>query len=107
MAAKIDGIQILIQRRPTSLTNRHPNLPVLLKIATTLQVTSCECECKSRFSVTRRLRTWLRAPFTTRPFSLLTELTFTVESKLTTEGTVKILLAFHSRKLDVSNLVFD
>lgn len=73
MEAKIDGIQILIQRRPTSLTNRHPNLSVLLKIATTLQVTSCECECKSRFSVTRRLRTWLRAPFTTRPFSLLTE----------------------------------
>ena len=107
MEAKIDGIQILIQRRPTSLTNRHPNLSVLLKIATTLQVTSCECECKSRFSVTRRLRTWLRASFTTRPFSLLTELTFTVESKLTTEGTVKILLAFHSRKLEVSNLVFD
>ena len=36
-----------------------PNLFVLLKIAATLPVTSCECE--RLFSVMRRLRTWLIA----------------------------------------------
>ena len=36
-----------------------PNLFVLLKIAATLPITSCECECS--FSVIKRLRTWLRA----------------------------------------------
>ena len=47
---------------------------------------------QKRFLVIRRLCTWLRASLTTKQLSSLAQLTFTVESKLTTKGTVKFLL---------------
>ena len=49
--------------------NMYPNLPVLLKLATSLPVTSCECE--RSFSALWRLRTWLGASMTTKTISPL------------------------------------
>ena len=52
------------------------DLFVVLQIAVTLPVTSCECE--RSFSIMRRLRTWLRASMTSERLSALALIDYVV-----------------------------
>ena len=81
------------------------NLSVLLKLAATLPVTSCECEWS--FSVLRRLRTWLRAFMTKKRLSSLAIINILREVQTDYKRAVKIFLEMHPRKLNFSNLIFD
>ena len=82
----------------------YPNLSVLLKLAATLPVTSCECE--RSFSVLRCLRTWLRASMTTKRFSSLAIINIHREVQIDYKHAVKIFLELHPRTLNVSNLIW-
>ena len=99
--------------RPTTIASSlkqcskdmYPNLFVLLKIAATLPVTSCECE--RSFSVLRRLRIWLRASMTTPRLSSLALINIHRGVAVDYKRAVKIFLELHPRKLKVPNLIFD
>ena len=98
--------------RPSSLAKtilkcditRYPNLFILLKIASTLPVTSCECE--RSFSVLRRLRLWLRASMGTSRLSSLALMNIHYGHPIDYKNIVDKFLKLHPRRLDTSNLVF-
>lgn len=99
--------------RPSSLAkslgacdrSRLPNLYVLLKIASCLPVTSCECE--RSFSVLRRLRPWLRASMTTPRLSSLALMNIHYGHEVNYKDIVKKFLELHPRRIDISNLLFE
>ena len=83
----------------------YPNFYVLLKLAATLPVPSCECE--RSFSVLQPLRTWLRASMTKKRLSSLTIINIQRGVQIDCKRPVKIFLELHPRKLNVSNLIFN
>ena len=99
--------------RPSSLAKaltmcdktRLPNVHILLKLACTLPVTSCECE--RSFSVLRRLRPWLRASMTTPRLSGLALMNIHYGHPINYKDVVKKFLKLHPRRVDTPNLFFD
>ena len=83
----------------------YPNLSVLLKLAATLPVTSCECE-RSVF-ILRHLRTSLRASMTTKQLSSLAVSNIHRGVQLDFKRAEKIFLQLHPQTLNVSNLTLD
>ena len=81
-----------------------PNLFILLKIAATLPVTSCECE--RSFSIMRRLRTWLRASMTTERLSALALINIHYGHPIDFDTVIDTFLKLHPRKIDNLNLVW-
>ena len=81
-----------------------PNLFVLLKIAATLPITSCECE--RSFSVIRRLRTWLRACMSSDRLSALALIHIHYGHSVDYDRVVDLFLKLHPRKLDFVNLIW-
>lgn len=110
METQIDGVnedarpQNLAQSLKEIDETSFPNLFVLLKIAETLPVTSCECE--RSFSVMRRLRTWLRASMTSGRLSALALINIHYGHPIDYDIVTDIFLKLHSRKLDSLNLVW-
>ena len=83
----------------------YPNFSVLLKLATTLPATSCECE--RSFSILRHLQTWLRATMITKRLSSLPIINSHRGVQIDYKRAVKIFLELHPRKLNVLNLIFE
>ena len=81
-----------------------PNIFVLLKIAYTLPVTSCEC--KRSFLAMRRHRKWLRNTRKTERLTALTIMNVHREAEVDYEKVVQQFLRLHPRKLDESNLIY-
>ena len=79
-------------------SNLYPNLSVLLRIACTLPVTSCECECNA--SVVRRLHNFM-----------LTESRFTslalMHIHYQHHVVVQMFAELHPRRLQLTSIVFD
>ena len=84
--------------------DHFPNIFVLLKIAYTLPVTSCECE--RSFSAMRRHHAWLRSTQKTERLTALTIMNVHREAKVDYEKVVQQFLWLHPRKLDKSNLIY-
>ena len=82
-----------------------PNLSVLLKLAATLPVTSCEYE--RIFSILRRLQTWLRAFMKKKRLSFSAMINIHRGVPIYYKRAVKIFLELYTRKLNVSDLTFD
>ena len=84
--------------------DHFPNIFLLLKIACTLHVTSCECE--RSFSAMRRDRTWLLSRIKTERLTALTIMNAHREAEVDYEKVVQQFLRLHRRKLDESNLIY-
>ena len=84
--------------------DHFPNIFVLLKIAYTLPVISCECE--RGFSAMRRHCTWLRSNMKTERLITLTIMNVHREVGVDYEKVVQLFLRLHPRKLDESNLLY-
>ena len=84
--------------------NHFPNVFVLLKIACTLPVTSCECD--RSFSAMRRHRTSLRSTMKTERLTALTIMNVHREVEVDYEKVAQQFLRLHPRKLDESNLTY-
>ena len=80
-----------------------PNLFVVLQIAATLPVTSCECE--RSFSVMRRLRTWLRASMTSERLSTLALMNIHYGHQIDYDVVTDMFLKLHPRILDCISLL--
>jgi hypothetical protein len=99
--------------RPSSLAkalqqcdaSRFPNISILLTIACTLPVTSCECE--RSFSVLRRLRPWLRASMDTPRLSSLALMNIHYGHPIDYKKVVQTFLQMHPRRINMKNVIFE
>ena len=106
-------LDVPADERPTTLAgalfvideDSFPNLFILLKIAVTLPVTSCECE--RSFSTLRRLRGWLRTSMKEDRLSGLGILAIHREHPVDYKEAVNIFVSLHPRKLDSANLLYN
>ena len=80
-----------------------PNLFVVLQIAATLPVTSCECE--RSFSIMRRLRTWLRASMTSERLSALALMNIHYGHQIDYDVVTDMFLKLHPGRLDCISLL--
>ena len=80
------------------------NIFLLLKIACTLPVTSCECE--RSFSAMKRHRTWLRSTMKTERLAALTIMNVHREAEVDYGKVVQQFVRLHPRKLDESNCIY-
>ena len=82
--------------------DHFPNIFVLLKIACTLSVTSCECE--RSFSAMRRHHTWLRSTMKAERLTALEIMNVHREPEVDHEKLVQEFLRLHP--FDESNLIY-
>ena len=102
---------ILPESRPSTLAaaikqcdaQLFPNLFILLQIACTLPVTSCECERSC--STLRRLNTYVRASMGQERLSALALLHISYDKKIDLEEVVDIYARLHPRRLELSSLI--
>ena len=77
-----------------------PNIFMLLKIACTLPVTSCECERSA--SALRRLNTFMRASMSEERLSSLALIHTHYNTNIDLEEAVDIFAKLHPRRLELS-----
>lgn len=82
-----------------------PNIFILLKIACTIPVTSCECE--RSFSVIRRLRTYLRCTMAHERLSALALMHINYDTDINVQETVNIFADMYPRRLQLKSLLFE
>ena len=82
-----------------------PNVFVLLKIACTISVTSCECERNA--STIRRLRNYMRCAMTEERFTSLALMHIHYNHKMDLNEVVDIFHAMHPRRFHMSNILVD
>ena len=80
----------------------YPNLSVLLKIAGTVPVTSCECERSG--SVLKRLNTYLRASMGQERLSGLALMHINYDIDIDIERVIKIFVSKKPRALEFVNI---
>ena len=85
--------------------NLYPNLSVLLTIACTLPVTSCECERNA--SVVRRLHNFMRAGMTESRLTSLALMHIHYQHHVDLDTVVQIFAELQPRRLQLSSIVFD
>lgn len=79
-----------------------PNIFVLLKIACTLPVTSCECE--RSFSTIRRLHTYIRASMGQERLSSLALMTIHYDDEIDVDEVVRLFAQHHPRKMQLDSV---
>ncbi|XP_035668943.1 52 kDa repressor of the inhibitor of the protein kinase-like [Branchiostoma floridae] len=84
-------------------TTMFPNIGVLLKIACTLPVTSCECE--RSFSALRRLNNYMRASMGKIRLSNLALLHIHYDTDIDLDKVVDCFAQLHPRRLELDNLL--
>ncbi|XP_063436646.1 52 kDa repressor of the inhibitor of the protein kinase-like [Mytilus trossulus] len=97
-----------MQERPSTCRNaiklcakeHFPNIYVLLKIACTLPITSCECE--RSFSVMRRLNNYMRASMNHYRLSSLALLHIHYDTEL-----IEKFVCLHPRRLELKNIIYN
>ncbi len=82
-----------------------PNLYVLLQIACTLPVTSCECERSA--STLRRLRNFMRASMTDNRLSSLALMHIHYQQAVDLDAVVTLFAELHPRRLQLSSVLFE
>ena len=82
-----------------------PNIYSLLKIACSLPVTSCECECNA--STLRRLRNFMRAGMTENRLTSLALMHIHYEKDVNLDMVVDLFAKLHPRKLQLHSVVFE
>ena len=82
-----------------------PNLYILLKIACTIPVTSCECE--RSFSALRRLHTYTRATMGQDRLSALALMHIHYDIDVDTSDTVKLFADIYPRRMQLQNLFLE
>ena len=103
----------LEEERPRSLASAikkcqkdmYPNLHILMKVACTFGVTSCECE--RSFSTLRRLNTYLRKTMETERLSALALMNIHYGFGINYGLAATKFLQLHPRKIQTSNLLFE
>ena len=80
----------------------YPKIAVLLKIACTLSVTSCECE--RRASALRRLHTWSRASMGQERFAALALLHVFYNESIDFDDVTDRSSSKHPRKMELDNV---
>ena len=86
-------------------SNLYPNLSVLLRIACTLPVTSCECERNA--SVVRRLHNFMRAGMTESRLTSLALMHIHYQHYVDLDTVVQMFAELHPRRLKLTSIVFD
>ena len=100
------------ESRPTSCASAikacdprtFPNIFILLKIACTLPITSCECERSC--SVLRRLSNYMRATMGQERLSSLALLHIHYDSDIDVTKVVDRFAALHPRRLEMKNIIY-
>ena len=82
-----------------------PNLYILLQIACTLPVTSCECERSA--STLRRLRNFMRASMTENRLSSLALMHIHYQQAVDLETVVTLFAELHPRRLQLASVLFE
>jgi len=80
-----------------------PNIAVLLQIACTLPVTSCECERSA--SALRRLHTWTRATMGQERLSALALIHIHRSIPVDLDKVVSLFAHMHPRKMELGNIL--
>ncbi|VDI37412.1 Hypothetical predicted protein [Mytilus galloprovincialis] len=102
-----------MQERPSTCRNaiklcakeHFPNIYVLLKIACTLPITSCERE--RSFSVMRRLNNYMRASMNHDRLSSLALLHIHYDTELSTAEVIEKFACLHPRRLELKNIIYN
>ena len=81
-----------------------PNIFPLLKILSTLPVTSCECE--RSFSAMRRLNTYMRCTMSENRLMPLALMHIQYEMQIDLEEVVELFATMHQRMLELSNFLW-
>ena len=81
----------------------YPNLDVLLKLACTIPVTSCECERSA--SKLRRLNTYMRASMGKERLSSLALLHIHYDQQVDMDLVVDLFARKHARRLELDSIV--
>ncbi|XP_037542842.1 52 kDa repressor of the inhibitor of the protein kinase-like [Nematolebias whitei] len=82
----------------------YPNLHVLLQLACTLPVTSCECERSA--SALRRLNSYMRASMGKERLSSLALLHIHYSKHIDLDRVVDVFANKHSRRMELDSLVY-
>ena len=90
---------------PTTFTDPDyfPNVSVLLQIACTLPVTSCECERSA--SALRRLHNYMRASMGTERLSSFALLNVHYDTPVDIDEAVEIFSRLHPRRMELASLI--
>ena len=81
----------------------YPNIRVMLQLACTLPVTSCECERSA--STMRRLHTYMRTSMTQEILSSLALLHIHYDVPIDLDEAVNIYFRLHPRRLALDSLI--
>ncbi len=81
----------------------YPNITILLRIAATLPITSCECERSA--SSLRRLETYNRASMTEERRSSLALIHIHYNKEVSVDRVIDIFARLHPRKLEFENIL--
>ena len=82
-----------------------PNLYMLLKIAATLPVTTCECECS--ISTMRRLNNYMRCTMGESRLSALALMHIKYDMPVNLDEMVNLFEGLHLRMMQFTSLVYD
>lgn len=86
-------------------SNLYPNISVLLRIACTLPVSSCECERNA--SVIRRLRNFMRAGMTESRLTSLALMHIHYQYHVDLDTVVQLFAELHPRRLQLRSVIFE
>lgn len=85
--------------------NLFPNISTRLRLAGTLPVTTCECECS--FSALRRLSSYLRASRSSDRLDALALINIHCETDVDPAKVIDIFARRYPRKMELSSVLFD
>ena len=81
----------------------YPNIRILLKLACTIPVTSCECERSA--SALRRLNNYMRSSMGKERLANLALLHIHYEQQINIESVIDMFASFHPRRMDMESLI--
>ena len=85
-------------------SDEFPNIFLLLKIAATLPVTTCECE--RSFSTMKRLNNYMRCTMGESRLSSLALMHIKYDMPIDLDEVVEVFACLHPRLMELSNLIF-
>ena len=84
-------------------TKMYPNIRILLQLACTIPVTSCECERSA--SALRRLNNYMRSSMGKERLANLALLHIHYEQQINVESVIDMFAPFHPRRMEIESLM--
>ena len=84
-------------------TEIYPNIRILLQLACTIPVTSCECEWSA--SALRRLNNYMRSSMGKERLANLALLHIHYEQQINVESVIDMFASFHPRRMEMESLM--